>query len=263
VRLHLLGIYLVGLRRSFARVQGVDPAAGARRRPIGPILLVVAGLAALILAGRQVGGLLPGFAAWVERLGFWGPLAFVAGYSIATVAFAPGSVLTLAAGAIFGIVEGTLYVLTGATAGSLAAFLVARYLARAAVERKLAGNQRFAAIDRAVGSAGFKMVLLLRLSPVFPFNLLNYALGLTSVSFRDYALASIGMLPGALLYIYYGKLAGDVARLAGGVAVERGAGYYAILILGLIATAAATALVTRVARRALTEATCRALPSVP
>ena len=109
-----------------------------------------------------------------------------------------------------------------ATLGASAAFLVSRYVARGFVERRLAGNERFAAIDRAIGTEGRKIVLLLRLSPVFPFNLLNYALGLTRVRFADYLVASVGMLPGTLLYVYYGKVAGDVARLAGGAAVPRG-----------------------------------------
>ena len=180
---------------------------------------------------------------------------FISGYIIATVAFVPGALLTLAAGATFGIVKGTIYVFLGATVGSSAAFLVSRHVARSAVERRLASHPRFAAIDRAVGSAGRKIVLLLRLSPVFPFNLLNYGLGLTNVSFTDYVMASVGMLPGTLLYVYYGKLAGDVAALAGGAAVQRGAAYYAVLVLGLAATVIVTTIVTRTARRALREAT--------
>src|SRR5512134_2247807 len=167
----------------------------ARRSPLRLLLLVVL-LAGLVLAGREAAGLLPRFAAWVESLGVWGPVVFVLGYIVATVAFVPGSLLTLGAGAIFGLVQGTALVLAGATLGASAAFLVSRYLARDAVERRLAGNARFAAIDRAVGAQGRKIVLLLRLSPVFPFNLLNYALGLTRVSLADYALAAFGMLPG-------------------------------------------------------------------
>ena len=122
------------------------------------------------------------------------------------------------------------------------------------IEERLEDNQRFAAIDRAVGREGLKIVLLLRLSPVFPFNLLNYALGLTSVRFRDYLIASAGMLPGTLLYIYAGKVVGDVARLAGGASVQ-GPAYYAVLVLGLAATVVVTTIVTRTARRALREAT--------
>ncbi len=224
-------------------------------RTLTRVAMVLVAIGAVVFLGRQLGAYVPRFADWVDGLGVWGPLVFIAGYALAVVAFAPGSVLTLAAGAIFGIAEGTIYVFIAATLGAAAAFLVSRYVARGAVERRLAGNRRFAAIDRAVGAQGRKIVFLLRLSPVFPFNLLNYALGLTQVRFLDYVIASAGMLPGTLLYVYYGKLAGDVAALAGGAHVEKGAAYYAILGVGLAATIAVTVVVTRTARRALREAT--------
>ena len=226
-----------------------------RGLPWGRLLGGVVALAVLIALGRELGGYLPRFVLWVESLGVWGPIVFMIGYVITTVAFVPGVIMTLAAGAVFGLVKGTTFVLIGATLGSSAAFLISRHLARSAIEQRVAGYPRFAAIDRAVGAEGFKIVLLLRLSPVFPFNLLNYSLGLTRVSFRDYLTASVGMLPGSLLYCYYGKLAGDVATLAGGVAVEKGAGYYAVLVLGLVATVLATAIVTKAAGRALRQAT--------
>lgn len=209
----------------------------------------------LVVVGRLAGGYLPGFAAWVNGLGVWGPVVFVLGYALAVVAFVPASLLTLAAGAIFGIGKGVLLVFIAAVLGSATAFLIARYVARDAIERRLAGNPRFGAVDRAIGVEGRKIVFLLRLSPLVPFTFLNYALGLTRVRFADYLLASPGMLPGTLLYVYYGKLAGDVAALAGGAPVEKGAGYYAVLGLGLVATIAVTAYVTRIARRALAEAT--------
>lgn len=234
---------------------GASTAAEPRSLPLSRIALVLALLAAFVLVGRALGGAIPAFASWVDGLGFWGPLVFVVGYAAAVVAFAPGSLLTLAAGAIFGLAKGVLFVFAAAVLGSSLAFLVSRHFARGAIERRLAGNRRFAAIDAAVGREGRKIVFLLRLSPVFPFNLLNYALGLTRVSFSDYLLASLGMLPGTLLYVYYGKLAGDVAALAGGAAVPRDAGYWAVLLLGLLATVVVTALVTRTARRALAEAT--------
>jgi len=224
-------------------------------RALGRLALGVAALIGLVLLGRQAGGYVQGFAAWVNGLGAWGPLVFVIGYVVATVAFVPGVLLTLAAGAIFGLGRGVLYVFVAATLGASAAFLVSRYVARAAIERRIAGNARFAAIDRAVGAQGRKIVFLLRLSPVFPFNLLNYALGLTRVRFADYLVASAGMVPGTILYVYYGKLIGDVSALAGGAAVEKGPGYYAVLVLGLAATVAVTTVVTRTARRALRDAT--------
>ncbi len=231
------------------------PAAGRGPLPIARIAVIVVALAAVVLLGRQAGAYIPRFAQWVNGLGFWGPIVFILGYALAAVAFVPGSVLTLAAGAIFGLAQGIVYVFIAATLGSAAAFLVSRYVARQAIERRLSNNPRFAAIDRAVGAQGRKIVFLLRLSPVFPFNLLNYGLGLTQVAFADYVMASVGMLPGTVLYVYYGKLAGDVAALAGGAATEKGAGYYAVLVLGLVATIVVTTIVTRTARRALKEAT--------
>jgi len=228
----------------------------ARRASAARLALVLAALAALVALGRQGGAALPAFAAWVERQGAFGPLAFVLGYAVATVAFVPGALLTLAAGAIFGLVRGTLYVFVAATLGAAAAFLVARYAARPWVERRLAASPRFAAIDRAIGAQGRRIVFLLRLSPAVPFNLLNYALGLTRVRFADALVASVGMLPGTLLYVYYGKIAGEVAAVAvGAPTAAKGAAYYAVLALGLAATIAVTTIVARIARRALDHAT--------
>lgn len=212
-------------------------------------------LLAAVLLGRQAVGALPPFVEWVRGLGALGPLAFVVGYVVATVAFIPGSLLTLAAGAIFGIGLGTVTVFVGAVLGASSAFLLSRTVLRRAIERKVQDDQRFAAIDDAVARDGRRIVFLLRLSPAFPFNLMNYALGLTRVRFVDYLIASVGMLPGTLLYVYTGKVAGDVAVAAGGAAPPKGVGYYAVLTLGLAATLAVTVLVTRTARRALAEAT--------
>ena len=225
------------------------------RRPWLSVLVAVAVTALLVVAGRQLAGAIPALAARIEEMGVWGPVVFVCAYASATVAFAPGSVLTLAAGAVFGIARGTVIVFVGATTGAALAFLAARHLARSAIENKVAAYPRFAAIDRAIGEQGRKIVFLLRLSPVFPFNLLNYALGLTKVRFADYLVASLGMIPGTLLYVYYGQVIGDVAALASGAEVARGAGYYAVLGVGLAAAIVVTTLVTRIARRALKEIT--------
>lgn len=226
---------------------------GSRGKLVLILLIVAAVVAALLLGGRQAGQFLPAFAAQVEGLGVWGPVVFILGYAVATVAFIPGSLLTLAAGAIFGLARGTLYTILGATLGASASFLIARYAARNAIERRIAGNPKFAAIDRAVGREGFKIVALLRLSPVFPFNLLNYSLGLTRVRFLHYLLASVAMLPGTLLYVYYGKAAGSIAAIAGGAETERGAEYWITLGVGLAATIAVTAFITRLASRALRQ----------
>ena len=225
-----------------------------RRSRLRTILLVVLALALLLALGRWGGQYVPQFTQWVRDLGPLAPIVFIAGYVVAAVVGIPGSLLTLAAGAIFGLWWGVVYVFVGATLGSSAAFLVSRYLARGMVERRIADNARFQSIDRAIAADGRKIVFLLRLSPVFPFTLLNYALGLSRVRFVDYLVASVGMIPGTILYVYYGKLAGDVAAVAGGVAPARGAGYYTVLVVGLVATVAATALITRAAKRALQSA---------
>ena len=227
----------------------------AKPLPIARVLVGVVAVIALAALGRQFGVFLDRFVDWVEGLGALGPIAFILGYMAATVAFIPGSVLTLAAGAIFGLGQGVVYVMIGATAGASLAFLLARSVAREAIAQRVAGNPKFAAIDRAVGRDGFKIVVLLRLSPVFPFNMLNYGLGLTTVRFTDYVAASIGMLPGSLLYTYSGFLAGDIIRLTADAGPDRGPGYYAVVALGLAATIAVTTIVTRTARRAIQEAT--------
>lgn len=212
-------------------------------------------LLALLFGARQLGGYLPDLVEYVEGLGALGPIVFILAYVIGVVAFLPGALLTLTGGALFGIGAGTLYVFTAAVVGSSLAFLASRYVARSAIESKLRGNPRFAALDEAVGDQGRKIVFLLRLSPAFPFNFLNYALGLTRVTFRDYFMASAGMLPGTLLYVYYGKVAGDAAALAAGASVEKDASQYLVLGLGLVATIAVTTIVTRIARKALAEKT--------
>jgi uncharacterized membrane protein YdjX (TVP38/TMEM64 family) len=217
------------------------------------VLLAVAAVFAVWLLGRKLGGYVPGFTAWVKGLGAWGPVVFIAGYALGTVAFAPGFILTMAAGFLFGLGFGTVYATIAALLGSSGAFLVGRYLARSAIERRLADRPRFAAIDRAVGREGWKLVALLRLSPLLPYNLLNYALGLTRVSFPEYFLGSFAMLPGTLLYVYYGTLVRDLAALAAGAPAERGTEGWVLFGVGLAATVVATYFVSRRARRALAE----------
>ncbi|MGE4605569.1 MAG: TVP38/TMEM64 family protein [Myxococcota bacterium] len=225
------------------------------RRPLLKVAIGVAALIAVVLLGRLAGGYVQPFAQWVDGLGFWGPLVFVLAYAAAVVAFVPASLLTLGAGAIFGVVWGVIYVFVAATIGAGLSFLVARYVARAAVEKRLATNEKIIAVDRAVAAEGRKIVFLLRLVPIIPFNALNYGLGLTRVSFADYLVGSIGMIPATLMYVYSGKVAGDVAELASGASVAQGAGYYAFLGLGLAATIAVTIVITRIARRALVDVT--------
>ena len=189
----------------------------------------------------------------LEALGAWGPLAFLALYVIGSIAFIPGSVLTLVAGAVFGLWRGVLIVFTGAVLGSSAAFAIARTLGRARVTSWLARDERIAAVNRAVAGRGVTVVLLLRLSPIFPYNVLNYALGLSGIRYRDFLLGSIGMLPGTFLYTYYGKIIGDVTALVAGTAPPRGPEYYVLLGVGLLATVALTVVITRAARAALAQ----------
>jgi uncharacterized membrane protein YdjX (TVP38/TMEM64 family) len=228
---------------------------GFKDRSIVRHVLFVAALVVLIvLIGREAGVGVLRAVAWIDGLGTIAPFAFILGYILAAVAFVPGSVLSLAGGAMFGLTRGVLYVFTGGTLGACAAFLVSRYAARRIVERRLASSARLAAVDRAIGREGLKIVFLLRLSPIVPYNVLNYGLGLTRVRFLDYAIGSIGMLPAITLYVYYGKIAGDVAALAAGAGVRRDGWQYAVTIAGLGATVLATTLIARTAKRALARA---------
>ncbi|WP_414622458.1 TVP38/TMEM64 family protein [Calothrix sp. CCY 0018] len=192
---------------------------------------------------------------WINEQGAVGGIAFILLYIVATVAFLPGSILTLGAGVVFDVFLGSVYVFIGATIGAIAAFLVGRYIARGWVAKKIAGNEKFAAVDSAVGKEGLKIVLLTRLSPVFPFNLLNYAYGVTGVSLKDYVLGTIGILPGTIMYVYLGSLAGNIATIGTGEQPSNPTVVWAIRIIGFIATVAVTLYVTKIARKALEEST--------
>jgi uncharacterized membrane protein YdjX (TVP38/TMEM64 family) len=189
----------------------------------------------------------------IQSVGPAAPIAFIAIYAFAVVALIPASLLTIAGGAVFGLLPGVTYSLIGATLGSTGAFLIGRYAARRLVARRLAAMPRFSAIERAVSARGRRIVLLLRLSPVVPFNFLNYALGLTTISAWDFIIASLGTVPGAFVYSYAGKVTGEALALAGKAEVPKNASYYAFLVAGLVATIAATTVVTRTARRALQD----------
>jgi uncharacterized membrane protein YdjX (TVP38/TMEM64 family) len=188
---------------------------------------------------------------WTEGLGAWGPVVVAAFYIVACVLFLPGSVITLGAGLLFGVLVGTITVSIGSTLGACAAFLVGRTVARDWVSGKVSRNEKFSAIDNAVGEQGLKIVLLTRLSPVFPFNLLNYAYGLTKIPFWQYAIASwVGMLPGTVMYVYFGAGLRSFAELAAGE-VEGGPAQRIFFWFGLVATIVVTVFVTRVAQKAL------------
>jgi uncharacterized membrane protein YdjX (TVP38/TMEM64 family) len=191
------------------------------------------------------------FLQWVQGAGLWGAALFVLAYIPAAVLFVPASVLTLGAGFVFGVARGTVIASLGSTAGAAAAFIVARTVGRQWVAGRMARHPGLNAIGRAVESEAVKVVLLTRLSPLFPFNLLNYAFGLSSIPAKTFVLASwIGMFPGTLLYIYLGSAAHNLAALLSGE-VRRTAGQQVMFAVGLIATVAVTTIVTRTARRAL------------
>ncbi len=188
----------------------------------------------------------------VKELGAVAHVVFIGIYVLATVLFVPGLIITMAAGALFGLGLGTVDVSIASITGASCAFLIGRYFARGWVSKRIEGSEKFSAIDEAVGREGWKIVLLTRLSPVFPFNLLNYAYGLTRVSFWAYFLSSwIGMLPGTIMYVYLGKAAGDLATL--GAEREKHAGETVLFWVGLAVTIVVTVFVTRVARKALTK----------
>jgi uncharacterized membrane protein YdjX (TVP38/TMEM64 family) len=190
---------------------------------------------------------------WVDGLGNWAPIVFSLIYVLACVLFLPGSLLTLGAGILFGVVRGSIFVSISATLGATAAFLITRYFARDWIERTINANSKLAALNQAIAAEGWKVVGLLRLSPVFPFAFLNYALGLTQVSLRDYFFASwIGTLPGTVMYVYIGSLIGDLGDL-GGTRQTKSPLEWELYAVGLAITLGVTIYITRLARKALTK----------
>ena len=220
---------------------------------IGALVLIVA---ALMLAARMLplAEWLAVFNEWVQKLGPAGLLIYALVYAVATVLLLPGSLLTLAAGAAFGLLAGFPSVLLGATSGAALAFLVSRHLARRRVESWIQSKPRFSAVDQAVAKEGWKIVFLTRLSPIFPFNFQNYAYGLTKISFWHYTLASlVGMIPGTFMYVYIGSLGRSSLEAAAGsegIATLR----LVLQIVGLAATVIVTIFITRIATKALREA---------
>ena len=230
-----------------------DNALPKNARSMLKLVLAIAAIILLLAAAKylHVQELLREALTRIAVLGMWGPVIFIALYILACVLFIPGAILTLGAGFIFGVIKGTIIVSVASTLGAASAFLVGRHLAREWVAKKIERNEKFKAIDEAVAREGWKIVGLVRLSPVFPFNLLNYAFGLTKVSLRDYFFASwIGMFPGTVMYVYFGSLAGDLAALGAG-RQSRTPAEWAMYIVGLLATVAVTVYVTRIARKAL------------
>jgi uncharacterized membrane protein YdjX (TVP38/TMEM64 family) len=223
---------------------------GAVARLIALTVIVIA----LFLAMKflPVQHWLRSFNDWVGQMGLAGIFIFIAVYAAATVLLAPGVILTIGAGFAFGLWKGFLAVSAGATLGASLAFLVARFVARDKIEAMARRNTKFQRIDNAIGKQGAKLVFLLRLSPVIPFNLSNYFYGLTAVKFWPYVRASwIGMMPGTFLYVYIGTAGKAAVAAAGGEAVKHGWQYWTFMSIGLVATIVVTIWVTKIARDAL------------
>lgn len=211
-------------------------------------------IVALTVAARSVS--IDDLKQWVADLGVWGPVGFGAAYAVATVLMIPGSLMTLAAGPLFGLGRGFLTVSIASTTGAALAFLVARYFARSKIEQQAKRYPKFRAIDGAIGQRGWKIIALLRLSPAVPFALSNYFFGLTRIPFGHYVLTSwIAMMPGTIMYVYLGYAGGAAAGAAAGVSEGRSLGEWILLGVGLAATVLVTVYVTRIARKAIREQT--------
>ncbi len=191
--------------------------------------------------------------AWIGGLGLWAPLAYAITYAVATTLFIPASALSLAAGLVFGLWLGSAVVWVGANLATVTSFVIARYFARSRVEAMAQSRPRFAAVDRALGEEGWKIVALMRLSPVFPFTLQNYLFGVTAIRFWPYAVSSaVFMIPGTFLYVYLGYAGGQAAAVATGAP---GTDVLKLVLqaVGLIATILVTVIVARIAARAIAK----------
>lgn len=220
---------------------------------------IVLGLV-LLARGLPLERVLGAVDALVRDSGAWGPLIFGAAYVLGALLLLPGSVLTLAAGALFGPLLGTVVVSLSSTTAATLAFLLGRHVARDAVEAAARRRPTFGAIDRAVGEGGWKVVVLLRLSPLVPFSIGNYLFGLTRVRFLPYVLASwAAMLPGTFLYVYLGHAGRTGLEAASGASRARTPAEWALLGAGFLATVVVTALLGRRARGALQERTEEAI----
>lgn len=222
------------------------------RRNFKPLFFAVVFLALLLaVTVLPIQSWLVAGTQWIETHRMFAWAAYVGTYIVATVLVMPGSVLTVVAGFVFGLPVGVALVSAGSVLGAVSAFLVGRFFAREWVAQRIAKLPRLRALDMATHHEGFTIVFLTRLSPVFPFNLLNYAFGLTAVRLRDYFLASwIGMLPGTILYVYIGSVAKDLTELTSGD-IQSGMAGRVLLLVGLAATLVLTILITRKATRIL------------
>jgi uncharacterized membrane protein YdjX (TVP38/TMEM64 family) len=187
----------------------------------------------------------------LTQVGPWAPVLFTLIYIVAAVTLAPAFFLTVAAGAMFGVWRGSLIVFIAASLGASVVYAFGSRVAKFAWMQRVTSDPRVAAVQAAIRSESLWIMFLLRLSPLVPYNILNYALALSGVRYVDFLVALIGMIPAIVMYTYYGKVVGDVAALAAGVSPPRGPEYYALLAAGLIAIIVSTTMITRAARRAM------------
>lgn len=234
-----------------------EPGHGGRERArYGASIRTISGLLAIIaivvlIRTLPIERLLQPIQTWVESLGVWGPVALGGIYVVAALLLIPGSILTLAAGALYGLALGTVIASLASTTAAAIAFLIARYLAREKVRRKVEQSPKLEAVDQAIGEQGWKIVAMLRLSPAVPFNLQNYLYGVTAIRFWPCVLVSwVSMLPGTFLYVYLGAIGKTAA-----VGRETTAAQWTVRIVGLVATVAVTAYLTWLARNAMAERT--------
>jgi uncharacterized membrane protein YdjX (TVP38/TMEM64 family) len=212
--------------------------------------IVIAALAviAFVMAVRllPVGDWIAQFQAWVRAAGPLGYVAYVLAYVVCCVFLVPALALTLGAGAIFGFAAGTVVVIVGATLGATAAFVLARTVLRARVERMTAGNEKFRALDRAITAEGTKILWLVRLSGFPPFTWVNYAFGLTGVRLAPYVVITFfGIIPGTLAFTYAG---------AAGAAALTGSGNRIALIVTAVGAVVVAVFVGRIALKAIRKA---------
>lgn len=218
-------------------------------RWVSVALILVA--AVLLMRTLPLGRALESVQGWIDSLGFWGPVALGVIYIVAVLLLIPASLLTLAAGALYGLLGGTIIASLASTTGAALAFLVARYIARDKVRRRIKESPKLAAVDEAIGEQGWKIVALLRLSPAVAFNLQNYLYGVTAIRFWPCVLASwIAMLPGTFLYVYLGSLGKTAAA-----GEETSTAEWTARGVGLVATVAVTVYLARLARNAIESRT--------
>jgi uncharacterized membrane protein YdjX (TVP38/TMEM64 family) len=187
----------------------------------------------------------------LTQVGPWAPILFTLLYIVAAVTLAPAFFLTVAAGAIFGVWRGSLIVFVAASLGASVVYAIGARVASIPWMQRITRDPRVAAVRGAIMGESVWIMFLLRLSPLVPYNMLNYALALSGVRYSDYVIALVGMIPAIIMYTYYGKVVGDVAALAAGVSPPRGPEYYVLLVVGLVAIVISTTMITRAARRAI------------